>query len=187
MGKEQENVPSVAPERGQPACILVLVAVVVFVVLIGLGLLTTSQKSGPLSGGQAPSFSLPLFDGGQFSLESQRGRVVVLNFWASWCAPCRSEAPALVSVWENYRDQEVTFVGIAYQDTKGKAQEFIDQFAITYPNGLDERDQIAKAYRVRGVPETFFITRDGQVDGVHIGLISEDILTARLEALLNRE
>jgi cytochrome c biogenesis protein CcmG/thiol:disulfide interchange protein DsbE len=184
---EKESAPPTAAQKGHRTRVLVLAAVVVFAVLIGYGLLTVCQKSGPLSEGQAPSFSLPLLDGGQFSLESQRGRVVVLNFWASWCVPCRREAPVLARAWENYRDKGVVFVGIAYQDTESKAREFIDLFAITYPNGLDERDQIAKAYRIRGVPETFFVTRDGQVKGVHVGPISEDTLTAKLEALLHHE
>ncbi len=184
MEKERESVPTTASKKIKSACIFELVAVAIFAVLVGYGLFAVSQKSGPLSEGPAPSFSLPLLGGGQFSLESQRGRAVVLNFWASWCAPCRSEAPALTSVWEKYRRKEVIFVGIAYQDTESKAQEFLEQFAITYPNGLDERSTIAKAYRIRGVPETFFITRDGQIDGVHIGSISEDILTAKVEALL---
>ena len=171
------------PEKAKATQIIVFVAVVAFISLMSYGLLT-ARGSGPLSEGPAPPFTLSLLEGGELSLGSLRGQMVVVNFWASWCPPCRDEAPVLARVWQAYRDKGVAFVGIAYRDTAVKAQAFLDEFGITYPSGLDTYSGIARAYRIQGVPETFFITRDGHIAGVHIGPITEAKLTAVLNDLL---
>jgi len=135
----------------------------------------------------APPFTLQLFDGGTLSLTGLRGRVVVVNFWASWCVPCRQEAPLLEQTWRAYRDKGVVLIGVDYIDTEPAARAFLKEFEITYPNGPDLGTKIAQAYRIRGVPETFFVGKDGRIAYVHIGPLGERILTQRIERLLAGE
>lgn len=139
----------------------------------------------PLIGKEAPLFELALFDGGTFRLEDQRGKVVVLNVWASWCYPaCWNEAPRLEAAWRRYKDQGVVLVGIVYQDTEGNARDFIQKHGKSYPSGMDPKSRIAIAYGVYGVPETFFIDREGKIAYKQIGEISAETLTAQIERLL---
>lgn len=102
----------------------------------------------PLIGHQAPPFTLPLFEGQSISLESLRGKVVFLNFWASWCVPCRAEARTLEVAWLKYRDQGVVFVGVDIQDKEQDAREFLREFGITYPNARDASGRAAIDYGV---------------------------------------
>ena len=168
--------------RGKVSSTIVGVAVVAFLLLLSYGLLS-GPGSGPLNEGPAPDFSLQLFDGGQLSLAALRNQVIVVNFWGSWCEPCREEAPILEKAWQEYQGQGVTFVGIAYKDTEDKARAFLDEFGLTYPNALDPGNRVARAYRIQGVPETFFI-KDGEIADLYIGTLTEDQLVIRIERLL---
>jgi cytochrome c biogenesis protein CcmG/thiol:disulfide interchange protein DsbE len=169
-------------QKGKATSTLVGIAVLAFLLLLSYGLLS-GPVSAPLSEGPAPDLSLQSFDGGQLSLDSLRDQVIVVNFWGSWCAPCREEAPVLEKVWQEYQGQGVTFIGIAYKDTEGKARAFLDEFGITYPNALDPGNRVARAYRVQGVPETFFI-KDGEIADLYIGPLTEAQLVTRIERLL---
>jgi len=169
-------------QQGKVTSTIVGVAVVVFLLLLSYGLLS-GPGSSPLSEGPAPDFSLQLFDGGQLSLANLHDQVIVVNFWASWCEPCQDEAPVLEKAWQEYQGQGVTFIGIAYKDTEGKARAFLDEFGLTYPNALDPANRVARAYRVQGVPETFFI-KDGEIASLYIGPLTEDQLVTRIERLL---
>jgi len=141
----------------------------------------------PLIGKEAPLFALELFDGGTFRLADQRGQVVVLNVWASWCYPaCWNEAPRLEAAWRQYRDQGVVLVGLNYQDREAEARAFIQRFGKTFPNGPDTGSKIAIAYGVYGVPETFFIDHTGRIYAKHIGEIDWETLGAKIEEGLAR-
>lgn len=111
----------------------------------------------------APAFSLPRFDGGTLTLASLRGKYVLVNFWASWCVPCRDEAPLLERAWRQYRDRGLVVVGVNIQDLEPEARKFIAQFKVSYPNVRDRDGRVSRAYGTTGVPETFFIDRDGRV------------------------
>lgn len=128
----------------------------------------------------ATDFTLPLYDPYQgqssFRLADYRGQVVVINFWASWCPPCREEAPILEQTWRKYRDQGVVFLGLDIWDTEEDARAYMDEFDITYPNAVDQRGRIAVEYGVTGIPETYFITPDGQISRKVIGAISPVLL-----------
>lgn len=183
VGKEEQGPVSSQRSRRRSAQLLVFLAAVA-VVLASLAYGGMARGPGPLHEGTAPDFTLELFDGSQLSLSELRGQVVLLNFWASWCPPCRDEAPILEAAWQRYREQGITVVGVDYQDTEAPALAFIEEFGISYPNGPDPRSRIAKAYGVQGVPETFVITREGEIAKVFIGSPTEDELTAVLEELL---
>ncbi len=129
----------------------------------------------------APSFTLTLFDGKSLRLEDLRGKVVFLNFWASWCPPCRAEARTLEAASRKYREQGVVFVGVNIQDKEESARAFLDEFGITYPNGLDRGARIAIDYGVWGLPETFFIDRDGRITYKHVGALGWETITSKLE------
>jgi len=171
-------------QKGKVTSTIVGAAVVAFLLLLSYGLLS-GPGSSPLNEGPAPDFSLKMFEGGQLSLADLRNQVIVLNFWGSWCEPCREEAPILEKVWQEYQGQGVTFIGIAHKDTEGKARAFLDEFDITYPNALDPSNRVAWAYRVQGVPETFFI-KNGEITSLYIGPLTEDQLVTRIERLLAR-
>jgi cytochrome c biogenesis protein CcmG, thiol:disulfide interchange protein DsbE len=138
----------------------------------------------------APDFKLQLFDGYQWQeqpslrLSEMEGRVVVVNFWASWCVECRLEADLLEQTWRRYQDRGVIFIGIAYVDAEPKALSYLKEFNITYPNGPDLRTAISSKYRITAVPETFFIGKDGKVAHITIGPLNQTTLITLLEQLL---
>ena len=139
----------------------------------------------PLVGGQAPEFSLPLFDGGTLATPVLRGRVVVINFWASWCFPaCYEEAPHLQRIWDLYRDRGLTVVGVNIQDQDRPARDFIARFEQTFPNGVDRLGKISIDYGVYGVPETFLIDRKGRIVHKYAGAVTEETLASEIEPLL---
>jgi cytochrome c biogenesis protein CcmG/thiol:disulfide interchange protein DsbE len=150
--------------------------------ILGWGLVRV--QAGPRSSGIAPNFTLITFDNQQITLSELKGQVVVINFWASWCPPCREEAPYLESMWRKYKDQGVVFLGIDYVDTEPEALAYIEDFEITYPNGPDLGTEISQAYRIQGVPETFFVAKDGTLRGVKIGPLYPPELEDRILELL---
>ncbi|MEK7363226.1 MAG: TlpA disulfide reductase family protein, partial [candidate division NC10 bacterium] len=131
------------------------------------------------------AFRLKTFDGPEISLEGLRGRVVVINFWASWCYPaCYEEAPVLEGGWRAYKDKGVVVVGVDIQDTEEAARKFMKQFSISFPNGPDPGGKISVDYGVYGVPETFFIDRTGRIRKKHVGAVTETLFTGEVERLL---
>lgn len=132
----------------------------------------------------AAAFTAERLDGsGKLSLADYAGKVVVLNFFASWCPPCKEENPALVRVWERYRTSDVVVIGIVYEDTIEKARAYVDGNGVTWPTVLDADGRIAFAYGVRGPPETYFIGTDGILAHLRIGPISEAELVDRIDKL----
>ncbi len=140
--------------------------------------------SGPVGEGPAPDFTLTTFGGEEITLSELRGNVVIINFWASWCPPCREEAAYLEDTWRRYRDSGVVLIGVDYLDTEKEALEYIAEFDITYPNGPDLGSRISRAYRIQGVPETFFVDTEGQLRGVHIGPVAPPQLEEKIAELL---
>lgn len=164
--------------------IVLLIGVLLVVVVFGYALIQRNQMQ-PTSG-PAPDFTFTTFNGDSINLSTLRGKVVVLNFWASWCGPCRDEAPALQAVAERYADQDVVVVGIAYTDTETNARAFIDEFGITYANGADIGTRISDRYNIQGVPETFIIDPNGDIMQFFMLPINEAQLSAAIEQALSR-
>lgn len=139
----------------------------------------------PLIGKPAPSFTLPLFSGGPFNTADYRGRILIVNFWASWCYPaCYEEAPHLQRVWERYKDRGVVVVGVNIQDRERPAREFIQRFGHTFPNGMDRTGRISIDYGVYGVPETFIIDQQGRMIYKHVGAVTEESILEKIAPLL---
>ena len=162
--------------------ILTFALVLALLGLLGWGL--NKAQKGPVENGPAPDFTLQGFDGRTVTLSELRGQVVVINFWASWCEPCREEAAYLEQTWRKYKDQGVVFLGVDYVDTEKAALAYIEEFDITYINGPDLKTLISDAYNIQGVPETFFIAKNGEVRGMHVGPIFSPDLDEKIEELL---
>lgn len=180
---EQSVVQSEANKKQTTGGIVLVFAIVLALLgLLGWGL--DKAQKGPIENGPAPDFTLQDFDGRSVTLSDLRGQVVVINFWASWCPPCREEAAYLERTWRKYKDQGVVFIGVDYVDTEKAALAYIEEFNITYINGPDLGTRISDAYNIQGVPETFFIARNGEVRGMHIGPIYSPDLDEKIEELL---
>ena len=132
----------------------------------------------------APNFQLELLSDGAITLSEQRNKVVVINFWSSTCPPCRTEARDLETAWQAYRDRDVLFIGANIQDSHDPARRFLDEFGVTYPNGLDERGRISIDYGVVGIPVTFVVDGEGTVARRWVGEIDIDRLTTWIDELL---
>ena len=178
---------------------LVIAAVAVPVLAFLAILAWASFTSGPARGGlavndniveldadgeAAPDFYLNLMGGGSIDSQELRGRVVMLDFWASWCPPCREEAPVLAQVYAEYRQRGVEFVGVNLWDNAGDADLFVQQQGHEYPNGVDDGGKIAISYGVRGIPEKFFIDREGSIVRKFSGPMTADRLRMILESML---
>lgn len=138
----------------------------------------------PLLAKPAPAFSLTLFDGSVLRLAELRGEVVFLNFWASWCPPCRAEARMLEASWRGHKGRGVVFLGVNIQDKEEAARKFLEEFDVSYPNGMDPGSKIAIDYGVWGLPETFIIDREGRITYKHVGALGAETVIAKLDEAL---
>ena len=132
----------------------------------------------------APDFTLTTFQGTKISLQSLRGKPVIINFWASWCPPCRIEAPLLENTWRAYKNRDLVFLGVNIQDRKEDALSYMREFNITYPNGPDPDGEIAIDYGVSGLPVTFFVARNGEVVRRWVGDIEKNVLLSSIEEIM---
>lgn len=146
-----------------------------------------ASGQGVLARGEAaPEFTFTTFDGVEYGPEDMAGKVVLVNFWASWCVPCEQEAAELQAAWEHYEARgDVLFIGLDYVDTEPEALAYLEKWDITYPNGPDLGTRIYRAFRARGVPETFVINQQGEVTFVKIGPFEDlEEITTVIDRLL---
>ncbi len=179
--------------RGVP----VWAQITIWVVLVGLLALVAialrrSQQGTVQPGDKIPDFSMPLFSGYELNGKSQveladlRGKVVVINFWASWCKPCEQEAADLRSAWDYYKGSgKVIFLGVDYVDTEPEARAYLEKFGIVYPNGPDVGTRVSQLFRIKGVPETYFLDQQGVLQHVQVGpFTSVDDIKAIVDPML---
>ena len=195
MAREPETESEEPPKSSRR--LLAIVPALVLVGLLAYGFLAPADRDA--SPRAAPEFELELLsDSGTLSSDDLRGRPVVLNFWASWCVPCREEMPAFESMWRKYGDRGLQVVGVNVQDSREGGRDFLDELGITYPVVYDGDETLSKALDVYGLPQTFFIDRDyrftaerqgkvldGRGERVVLGAISRDELEANLLQLLD--
>ena len=155
-----------------------------FIALLFWGLRSQMVSERRVSG-KAPEFEFTTFAGDEvIRLSDLQGQGVVLNFWASWCAPCREEAVLLEQTWRREQGNGIVFVGLDYLDQNHAALAYLKEFDVTYPNGVDKQSTWARRYGIEGVPETFFIAPDGTIADILIGpLLSQADLDNRLDKI----
>ena len=129
---------------------------------------------------EAPTLRIGTIDGKTFDLAEHRGQWVIVNFWASWCPPCRAEAQDLEAAWRKVKSENIVYIGVALQDTDENARAFLKEFDVTYPNGLDDSGKIAVDYGVWGIPESFFIDPQGRITYKHTGGINAATVELKL-------
>jgi len=153
------------------------------------GGLTASQAAAPAPsvGHQAPDFMLPALDSQAVSLGSLRGQVVLVNFWATWCPPCRAEMPAIESVYEHYRDRGLVVLAVNLKEDPQSVGAFMTQYRLTFPALLDSDGQVSSLYLARVLPSSFFLDRRGVVRAVYYGPMPRSVIVGMIEQLLGEE
>jgi len=136
-----------------------------------------SSAPAPVTGAPAPDFTLKTLDGGEVTLSDLRGRPVLINFWASWCVPCRVEMPELVRAYEENKEAGFVILGVnlTYQDSLTEVKAFAQEFGMTFPVLLDETGEVTDdLYRLRGLPLTVFVNREGVITRLHLGAMTRE-------------
>lgn len=184
--------PEAAAEESPPSGgiawgrLLVWGVIAALLLVMGWQLINTGRTQP--TQGSAPDFSVTTFDGEEINLDDLRGKVVVVNFWASWCVPCVQEAPELEATWQAYKDSgDVLILGIDYLDSEARGLEFIAEHGITYPNGPDLQQKISDNYEITGVPETFIIDPEGNITFFIMEPVTQFTLTREIERALESE
>lgn len=148
----------------------------------------TDSSPAPEVGRAGPDFLLERPEGGTLRLSDLQGHPVILNFWASWCAPCRAEMPELVAAYAQYRDEGLEIVAINLQETNGRVLEFAEEFGIEFPIVIDRDGELKDVWRlggpVDGIPTSYFLDETGVVRDIFLGPLTEDGLIERIEVLL---
>jgi cytochrome c biogenesis protein CcmG/thiol:disulfide interchange protein DsbE len=147
-------------------------AVALVLALLGLLIWKIASDNGPTArvGQSVPRFDLPALGGdGRVSVDQHLGKPMVINFWATWCGPCREEAPLLVRAARKYRDRGVVFIGVDIRDFTGDAKKFVAKYDVSYPIAYDGPAKLWEPWGLTGLPETFFVARDGKIVEHRIG------------------
>src|SRR5437773_5950055 len=184
MTDEAQATEMVGEARKRNPLVLLVVIGAVLLIVLGLGGALVQANRTQLTSGLAPDFTLTTYDGHTFTLSEQHGKVVLINFWASWCGPCRSEAPELNAIWDEYKDRGLVMIGVGYLDNEKDARAFLKEFNVQFMTGPDEGTKIARAYNMKGVPETDIVDRQGSLAKTIVGPTTAHDLRDILDRLL---
>jgi len=179
--------------RLQKGTLYFLLALIVLTIGMIVTLSVLRQRDPRLSavgslvvGKPAPGFTLPTLDGAEVSLSQFRGQPVLINFWASWCVPCREEMPELVRAYEAYKAEGLVILGLnlTFTDSLPEVQRFANEFNMTFPILLDEGGAVVeRLYRIPGLPMSVFINRDGTIERIHVGIMSGEQVDQYVEEI----
>lgn len=165
----------------------VQIAILAIVVLLGGWTVATNWSSGevkaPELGDPALEFKLLGLDGEVHRLSEYKGKTVVLNFWGTYCPPCKDEMPAMQNQYEKWKDAGVTFIGVNMGESEVTARSFVEQVGVTFPILLDKTEEVRKSYRVIQFPTTFFLDPEGKVRHIKIGEMDEPFMERTLSAI----
>ena len=158
----------------------------VIAVLPGCNSVTESDLApAPVIGHPAPDFTLTGLDGNAVGLSDFRGKVVFLNFWATWCPPCRGEMPEMEEVYQEYRDKDVVIIGVDLGESRSSVQSFVEENGYSWTFVIDSIGEVARDYMVTGIPSSFFIDRDGVIRALQVGSMSKALMEIRLTMAMN--
>jgi cytochrome c biogenesis protein CcmG/thiol:disulfide interchange protein DsbE len=181
-----EAPPARVQQKLSPMTVALILVAIGLLAIVGFALYERNRETP--TAGPAPAFSVTIWNldrlamaGQRVSLDSLKGKTIVLNFWASWCIPCQQEAPMFERVWNDYKDQGVVFLGVDADDTDSAAFDYIEKYNLTYPHAPDQGGRMTKAYRTTGYPETFIINGDGQIMRHFISSPNEAELRSEIE------
>ncbi len=184
MTTDASNPQSVTPgtQKRFPLAIAIIAGALLIGLIVVLALQMKNSKQDMLEvGAEIPDFSVTTFSGEHYQKSDLNGKIILLNFWSSWCASCDEEGAALEEVWQEVKDSgDIVFIGVNYVDTEKDSLAFLDEYGITFPNGPDMGSRISRMFKVEAVPETYIIGRDGRLAAIQIGAFqsADEIRTA---------
>jgi peroxiredoxin len=178
--------------------------IIVATLLVGAGFITATRAApvalpaapvieapagqpAPEANHPAPDFTLPALDGQQVTLSQLRGQVVLVNIWATWCPPCRSEMPAIQASYDRYREQGFTVLAVNQQEDAATVAAYFRENGLAFPALLDRKASVAASYQARVLPSSFFIDRNGTVRVVYRGPLPQGILDGTVQQLLGEK
>ena len=163
---------------------IAVVAATILLLVKGAPESSPLTKPSPEAREPAPDFTLVTLNGGDFHFGDHKGKPILINFFASWCLPCREEMPVIEKIVREYGPKGVVFLGIAVDDTEEKMKDFIKKYGVTFPVGLDKTAKIQKSFDIYGIPTTYFISKQGIINYSHSGAVTEELLHHELDKLL---
>ncbi|MFC1903230.1 TlpA family protein disulfide reductase [Chloroflexota bacterium] len=146
---------------------------------------THGIPTAPEVGRMAPDFTLLDMDGNEVGLSEFRGKVVLVNFWATWCPPCRAEMPDIESLYQEYKDKDVVVIGVDLREGEDKVRRFVQDGGYNWIFTMDATGKVGSEYRVRAIPTSFFLDKDGIIKAIHIGTMSKSAMEVKLAVAMN--